>query len=295
MPIIAFKESISAYLKEIDYKAETYNFSPLHTFKNSLLTDPNVAVNIYAKNAFYVQINTNDFNEILTNTFYYNYSRFQEQTKQIEYLKVSTSSAWLLTTIYYACFFAANEITNLHGVYNLTLTEDDKKKLIPRNTSNQDSLVRDFLTKGPTHFEGKAKAIADNNTIQIHFFSGGGKPHELTWNNLKKVLSYGSRASENRLKQLTRIKNILSNIQQWKRPNQIRNEWNYSKPELYLDDGNRHKDTIINFLDNFQSINRWAARTSSKRTNIDDDVISILFLFEILKNTLEEYKLNILN
>lgn len=294
MPIIALKEGMAKYLKEIDYKTSENTYSSTNTLKYTILEDPLVSINIYSKNAFHVQLNTTDFYEVLANTFYYNYSRFNEQNKQIQYLLQSESSAWLLTTIYYSCFFAANEINNLHGIFNFSLTNDEKKKLIQKNISTLHDEVKDFLTNGPNHFKGTVKVIKQSNTIQISFQSGGGKPHELTWTNLSEVLKFGKRDRELGLNQRMRIKNILSNAHKWKRPNQIRNEWNYAKPELYMDEGKIYKNTIIQYLDKFTETNKWANKILSDRKNINDDVISIIFLYEILKCVLEEYKVIIL-
>lgn len=291
MPIVALKEGIAKYLKEIDYKVSDYTFSPTNTLKYTILEDPSVSVNIYSKNAFYVQLNRMEFYEVLANTFYYNYARFNEQNNQIQYLLQSQSSAWLLTTIYYSCFFAANEINNLHGVFNFSLTNDEKKKLISKNISMHHQEVKDFIIDGPNHFKGSAKVLTQDNTIQISFQSGGGKPHELTWKNLSEVLKIGKRDRELGLTQRIRIKNILANEHKWKRPNQIRNEWNYAQPELYMDEGKIYKNTIIQYLGKFSEIKNWASKISSDRKNVNDDVISIIFLFEILKSVMEEYKL----
>ena len=295
MPIISLKQGIAEYLTKIDYvSAGQQNFFPLNTLKNSIINDANVRVNIVDRSVFYVQINASDYYEMIANTFFYNHSRFEEHCKQITYLEHSSSSAWLLTTIYYACFFAANEITNLHGIFNLTITNDEKKKLIPKNISEEHDKVRDFLSKGPNHFYGKASYIPRSKTVQIRFESGGGKPHELAWMNLNRILTYDSLGTSRRLNHMSRLKFILEKTHKWKRPNQIRNEWNYSRPELYLDEGNIFRDSISQYLNNFEKLNQWAGRGKIVRKNDEDDIVSILFLFNILKSVIAEQKQHLL-
>ena len=87
---------------------------------------------------------------------------------------------------------------------------------------------------------------------------------------------------------------MLEKAFNWKRPNQIRNEWNYSRPELYLDEGNIFRDSISQYLNNFEKLNQWAGRGKKGRINDEDDIVSILFLFNILKSVLEEQKQHIL-
>jgi len=297
MPITVLNESIAKYLKDIDFNNDKIvNPSIDNTLKNSILKDDSVTINIHKKTAFYVHIKARDYHEMLLNTFYFNYNRFTKQCDQIELLLQSRNSAWLLTTIYYACFFAANEISNLHGLLNLTITNDEKAKLISRNISSEHDTVREFLTEGPTHFFGRVKFINTDNTIQILFESGGGKPHELAWNNLDKTLkTLKNGDSSNRTIQILRIKNILSNKNRWNKPNQIRNEWNYSKAELYLEEGDRHRYLFDKYKDDLNELNRWSNSGRGYRKGTEDDIISILYLYKILKSVIEEQKIKILD
>jgi len=296
MPISTIQEKIKKNLSNIDFSIiEDIHFKPSKNLKKSILDDINIEIEIINEKKFYVYIKKNNFHEILANNFYYNYQRFDIQRNELQKLKDSPSISWFLITMYYGAFFASNEISNLAGYYNFNFSLEEKNMLISKNTSLNQGDVLDFINSDVKSYFGKLIPIEDEGRIQITCESAGAKPHELCWETLSKLLS-GTIDADKRERTL-RLRRILKADKKfyWKRPNQIRNEWNYSKAELYSSHNEQYIHDKNKYFNNFRELKRWAETRYISPKNENDDFISIMFLFNTLSLVMDNIKDDILD
>lgn len=285
MPISIIQKKIQNSLSNINYAVPNVEFNPAKNLKRSILDDSNILVNIISEKTFNVYIEFENFHEILANNFHFNYQRFKIQSKELRKLKDSPSVAWFLITMYYSAFFASNEISNLAGYYSFNFSKEEKKSLLHKNISTDTSAASEFIQSDIQNFFGQLSLCDEPNRIKIACESGGGKPHELSWKILSRLLGAVDRGDE--FARVLRLKNILENNLNWKRPNQIRNEWNYSKSELYSLHNEQYKHDQMKYFNSFSMLKKWAENRKSRPTSENDDFISIMFLFNTLEKIMD--------
>lgn len=291
MPISLILRNIKNNLNDINYNVNDINYNKTYTLKNSILMDDNCTIEIISSNKFNVDISFEDFSTIVANNFYYNYNRCYIQQKEIITLKNSNSVAWFLISTYYYSFFAANEISNLMGIYNFNFDEYDKLEILNKSITDDNSLLERFLNDETKNFYGKLYINKLENKITIKCESGGGKPHKLAWDNMLKIVNDLSTTNPDVLARLTKLKSIFGERNNWKKPSQIRNEWNYSNPSLYFEHDNEYRIIRDKYFDNYSNLKEWSStRRKTPRNNNNDQFISILYLYKILSSILEQLK-----
>jgi len=291
MPISIIEKKINSNLAKIEFKRIHIEYKSTHNLKKSILNDVNISVDIIEKNKFHVYIRFIDFHEILVNNFYYNNRRFKIQLNK---LKSSESIAWLLISMYYGAFFASNEIANLAGYFNFNFEQSEKDILFNKNKAIDNAVALAFKESDTKNFFGELSLCDEPNTIKISCRSAGGKPHELSWTNLAKLLSFESNDSDV-IARTRRLKKILTSETRWKRPNTIRNEWNYSKAELYSEKNKDNISDIQQYFNKYSELQRWARKPQEYPNGISDDIISVMFVLNILEKVMDKFEIKLLN
>ncbi len=294
MPISIIENKIKKNLSRVNYQVEEREYKPSTNLKRSILDDPNITIKITSKSNFDIYIKFEDYHEILANSFYYNNERFKIQFKELSKLKDSYSIAWCLITMYYATFFASNEISNLAGYFNFNFDTNEKNKLFEKNEDLNSETSLLFKQSETKNFFGKLSLCDEPNTIRISCSSGGGKPHELSWNSLSKLLTYDNINSDV-FARTNRLKNILNNKKNWKRPNSIRNEWNYSKAELYSSHNKQYIFDLKKYFNSYIELKRWAEGRNQYPMGENDDFISLMFLLNVLKKVMDKMEIFLLH
>lgn len=296
MPISTIQTKIKKTLEYINFSIiEDIHFHQSKNLKKSILEDTNIEIEIINEKKFYIYIKQSDFHEILANNFYYNYQRFDIQRNELQKLKDSSSVSWFLITMYYGAFFASNEISNLAGYYNFNFSSEEKKLLISKNISTNQKYALEFSNSDIKSYFGRLVLQEDEGIIKICCQNGGKKVHELAWNTLSKLLDGTSNADKQaRTLRLSRILKADKKFY-WKRPNQIRNEWNYSKAELYSSHNEQYTHDKNKYFNNFSELKRWAETRYKSPKNENDDFISIMFLFNTLSLVMDNIKNDILD
>jgi len=294
MPISIIEKKISSNLAQIDFEAKDIQYKPASNLKRSILYDTNILIQIVAKNKFHIYIKFIDFHEILINNFYYNNRRFKIQISELNKLKNSQSIAWLLITMYYGAFFASNEIANLAGYFNFNFEQNEKNILFNKNVATNNIVALEFKESDIKNFFGEMSLCDEPNTIKISCTNGGGKPHELSWYNLAKLLSFDGSDSDV-IARTRRLKRIMTNDKKWKRPNSIRNEWNYSKSELYVEDNREDLALIQKYFNKYKELKRWAEIRQEYSNCTSDDIVSIMFVLNILEKVMNKLEIKILS
>jgi len=287
MPISVIEKKIKNNLAQIDYQVQEY-YRPSANLKRSILDNPNISIKIKSKNSFDIYIKFSDYHEMIANNFYYNNQRFKIQIKELDKLKTSPSIAWFLITMYYASFFASNEISNLAGYFNFNFDANEKNQLFAKNEELNTKDALSFKESETKNFYGILSLCDEPNMAKISCRNGGGKPHELSWNNLSKLLTSNGQNPDVYAREI-KLKSILKNEKNWKRPNMIRNEWNYSKAELYSSHNPQYTLDLKKYFNNYRELKKWAeAKRLDYRGGENDDFISIMFLLNTLKKVMEK-------
>lgn len=289
MPISVIENKIDTNLANIDFARPDIKYKPALNLKRSILEDTNVSIKIVEKNKFFIYIRFIDFHEILVNNFYYNNRRLKLQLEELDKLKESPSIAWFLITMYYAAFFASNEIANLAGYYNFNFDTQEKNILFNKNELNRDNIALEFKTSEVKNFFGELSLCDEPNTVKITCVNGGGKPHELSWQTLSKLLKNPDSNNEDVVARTIRLQKILLNKKNWKKPNTIRNEWNYSRAELYnhnIDDSK----FVSKYFNKYSQLKRWAEARKEYPNHHEDDIISIMYIINILQKIMNKYE-----
>ncbi len=293
MPISIIERKIFSNLAQMDFEAKDVEYKPASNLKRSILENRDISIKIVEKNKFHIYMDFIDFHEILINNFYYNNRRFKIQISEANKLKNSQSIAWLLITMYYGAYFASNEIANLAGYFNFNFDKNEKNILFTKNEAINNRVALEFKESDVKNFYGEMSLCSEPNTIKITCINGGGKPHELSWYNLAKLLSFDSSDSDV-IARTRRFKKIMTSDKKWKRPNSIRNEWNYSKAELYVEENKENLANIQKYFNQYRELKRWAEIRQEYSNGISDDIVSIMFVLNILEKVMDKLEIKLL-
>lgn len=208
-------------------------------FKNLLLHDDSLKV--VAKSSsefeFYYEIggrpsvDNSYITSSLISDFVINSRRVKQQYRSALEMKSNSNIAapWVLVSIYYAAFFAANEILRTEDVISIGLNDEEFGYLLTRNTMNLLGHKALFEKKGSRNYHG----MFENQ--KIVFKSVGTKPHEQAWKKVSQTLK--SCIEQEGWHELTKYVQISDGVGGWSNPSQTRNLWNYKRADFYSKKG----------------------------------------------------------
>lgn len=196
------------------------------------------------------------FNAILTD-FHFGRVRVENQIKHLnEQVNGDLQAAWCVVTTYYACYFMCNEISRIAGKFITNLTEEEQTRLLSAAQVGTSSM---FKISGSSSFAVLASQGKNVNEIKLDITKTGAKPHKVAWTNVSSLIN-SIEVSDKRNAACQLLKDIVSSSnERWALPSTIRNEWNYSAPNLYGDSGT---DIAKNFLSLMKqgSSGKWASK-----------------------------------
>jgi hypothetical protein len=251
------------------------------SFKYALLNDNQI--NLFASSASEFQVFEGEFDiptaseaaisEARYTDFMLGALRVKTQYDDLIKAKASgVSSAWLLVTAYYCCFFACIEILKMHNKFLLSFDDEDISKLHDRLTGTFKS---DFINNNKNmNFIGSLYAG------RIKFSSSGTKPHKIAWIQLQKILQDFFENRQN-WDETTTINTILSTPSL--NPSRIRNTWNYKRPDYFGATGENINSQFKKLIGDDSSSNKWLIANS--HLAIPDDGCRIASLCEILAHS----------
>lgn len=296
MPISLLKKAVEAHIKNCNFERPIANFefSPRSTLKNTILNGNGLDIHILDSNRFQIVLQAQRYYEALATDYYYSLQKVQNQRKIIEtLLNANSSGAWLLVTVYYQSFYAANEILRLAGYYNSTFDKDAISYL------NSNSLTNTQLSSDVSSFRGVVGHF-NNGDIEITFQSNGDKPHSQVWQGLSSLLKTADYTPTHKnYKRIERFKKIINfSCKDFPTPSTLRNKWNYSKTDAY-DHSQDHKfNNVTKMLSSsdFSNVKSWGERKLKK---IDDSthIESLCYVGNILENALTHFdpKIKLIN
>ncbi|MFB0980047.1 MAG: hypothetical protein QMC62_03910 [Alteromonadaceae bacterium] len=284
MPVTFLRNEIADQLSSINFKKVFIQQPhPNSTMKESLIEGTGVNVKILSEKEFEVKFSENKYFEVIATDFSFSLQKARKQRNPVMIKSSDLSIAWTLVTLYYSAFYSAIALARLHGKYNLFLKKEHCQNLLRHSEGNN------VLDAGNYYGE-----ITDtkNDYITIRFSSRDkNMPHDLTWRNLKQILSNISRSnlSNTKLKFYELLIDILDTQRQSiDTPNTVRNDWNYSIPNAYDDSYCSDLGEIKSYLDpkGRSSIFNWPGnrrKLPAKSNNAFSIVYIENLLFEVLQ------------
>lgn len=234
-------------------------------------------------NSFKVDLNSDDYSEILFHDYYFSNNRILEQKKNIDNLLGSGSQvAWILISVYYCNFFAANEISKLYGQYVINFSKEDMFSILASsNYANPIDLIDNIETNNS--YQIKVSQSEYEGFVSLNFIKSSPKPHEAVWRNLANIIE-GLKVSDSLKQQKTVLGNILNKKRGWESPNKIRNDWNYKHSEFFDEKGTEISKKFIQLINNENSAYNWAEKRDLN-PHLENIVASMAYLYEIMIKT----------
>jgi len=284
MPTTFLKNEIAGKLSSINFK-KVYlpQPHPSRTMKESLIEGTGVNVKILSEKEFEVKFSENKYFEVIATDFSFSLQKARKQRMPVTRKSSDLSIAWTLVTLYYSAFYSANALARLHGKYNVFFKTEHCDNLLRHSEGSS------ILSAGNYYGE-----ITDpqNDYITIRFSSREkNMPHDLTWRNLKQILTNIPRNNLSNTK--LSFYDLLFDILDTQRksidsPNTVRNDWNYSIPNAYDDSYCAELGEIKSYLDpdGRSSIFNWPGnrrKLPAKSNNAFSIVYIENLLFEVLQ------------
>ncbi len=234
------------------------SYSLVNSFKKVLVSSI-VDIDLHVINSSRIEVTmpkSDYLNAILTD-FHFGRVRVENQIKHLnEQVNGDLQAAWCVVTTYYACYFMCNEISRIAGKFITNLTEEEQTRLLSAAQVGTSSM---FKISGSSSFAVLASQGKNVNEIKLDITKTGAKPHKVAWTNVSSLIN-SIEVSDKRNAACQLLKDIVSSSnERWALPSTIRNEWNYSAPNLYGDSGT---DIAKNFLSLMKqgSSGKWASK-----------------------------------
>lgn len=246
-----------------DYIHITYNDG----LKYSILHDPLVEVTIESPTSFSISeridgnltIRGPSICEGRLVDFILGANRVMSQYRNLlKSKKAGVNTGWLIVTAYYSAFFAAIEMTRLHGFFPMSLTGSDFNLIsrkrgdsTVRSSDDTTSCIQKFFSDPPQNFIGE---ISKNKII---FRSSGTKPHLAAWDQVKKHVIKGI-VEKNGWIEAVNLMLFLSGERSLKSPSDLRNEWNYKRADLFIREN--YGKEFIKLIGNADGGQKWLSQ-----------------------------------
>lgn len=246
------------------------------SFKHSILHQGEIKIEIGSPTSFSIFEGESDLpdahgkiiSEARLTDFFLGASRIKTHYQDLLKAKeAQVSSAWLLVTAYYCCFFSCIELLKISDHIQLGFDTADVQLLQTRSTGVHKA---SFFLKPPLNFVGQMRAN------KIVFESNGDKPHVAAWTHLNSTLNKIFKGKS--WCEIEMLKRILTEPQL--NPSRIRNNWNYKRPDYYGAKGEMFGVQFKKILGNPKGATDWLVRNGV--TADSDDSSRIAAICEIL-------------
>lgn len=267
-----FKKVNQDFGNDTTTKSLTYK----NSFKYSLLHQAQIKVEIRSPTSFSIfegepdlpEANGQVISEARLTDFLLGASRVKTHYEDLMKAKdAHISSAWLLVTAYYCCFFSCIELLKITDRIQIGFDSEDLNLLESRATGQHKAA---FFQGNTLNFVGQFHAN------KIVFESTGAKPHAAAWTHLNSALAtiFKGKAWE----EIEMLRRILSDPAL--NPSRVRNNWNYKRPDYFGAAGEKFGIQFKKLLGNPKGSKDWLVRNGA--TAGQDDSSRIAALCEIL-------------
>lgn len=245
------------------------------SFKNLLLSDPFISVEIDSPSSFSVfqleggiiSSKSSAIASARVSDFLMGAMRVKRQYEDLGKMKeAGTGAAWLLVSAYYCAFYACIEISKLFDRIPMSFERDDLMALAYKATGSSHA---DFFALNNNNFVGHLRAG------KIVFNSIGAKPHALAWDNIliaiKKIFERKDWAEIGKYQLLLSEENYS--------PSKIRNTWNYKRSDYYGKSGDSFGIEFKKLIGNPGGAMGWLERRAPHIAALDPCIVIVLCEF----------------
>lgn len=223
----------------------------LKGLKEQLLTGP-VEITVFSDTWFSVTLPTKQYHEAICKRHFYGVSRVRRLGRCAGRLAgVRWSSAWMLTTVYYAAFFSALELLEATGRHVSTFSGPELALLSQRALPSRFSLK-------PGTYLGVSAVNLPNDEVEVVYRLNSTKPHEFAWQELDALVRSVSITDSRALRHQEAIRRFLGAKGSWAKPNEVRNLWNYGEPRLFSEHGESVAEDFVRFSQDSSAAISWA-------------------------------------
>jgi hypothetical protein len=256
----------------------------LYSLKDRLRYGPS-DIQILGVNRFQVSLRGDYFNQAVRRELYDGVVRIKQLEKSVQALSTgNAATAWLLTTCYYASFFAAIEILRCSGSFVSYFHSPAINQIKQQATS----VVAANIEEGT--YEGAAEYDASTGQVTITFVKKHIRHHELTWQQMKRIITQTKKA-------LTGIDAIHQEhlerfigrdaAPSWPSPSDVRNHWNYEDASLFGKNGEVEGAEFRKLAKNKGSAVNWGGQKKVASSH-SSEACSIAFIMNALICAMEE-------
>lgn len=220
-------------LSELSPRTDYRNISYSEGLKETIISDPIISLTVNDEGIFeaseeYQGIHTTNAPAICEARlidYILGSRRVKAQYRNLLSSKESdVNSAWLIVTAYYTAFFSAIELCRLYGVFPMYLDKSDLASISGRAKGSAEQ--KQILRQREGNFLGRLSGS------KITFQPNGSQPHQSAWNELSSILNRVSKESD--APEIVSIFRILKSERQWINPSTLRNNWNYKRPDHFV-------------------------------------------------------------
>ncbi|MGO3176504.1 hypothetical protein [Psychrobacter sp.] len=228
---------------------------------------------------FSIEVRTEDYSNALVSDYYCN-KRIVEQKNNIKNL-IDTNSqvAWILISMYYCNFYAANELSKLYGSFIVNFSNEDMKSILFQSQYTNVCEFRNSLQSYNSFRLEVAQSDYEGFTL-LKFEKSSPKPHQAVWSNLDSIIR-NLPVSDSLLHHYQLLQKILNSKKGWDNPSKTRNEWNYTNANYYAERGDRLGGQFKKIMNSSSSAFSWG---NNRRVHPHDEnkVASIAYIHFIL-------------
>ncbi len=289
MPVKYISDECRKHFIEIDVKSSDFLtvLDSGYLLKNLVLSGNSLDINVVDKSTFKVVMQNNIYASSLTTSYHFTKQKIDRQSLLADELVARPGSAmtWILVTVYYLGFYAAIEMARMLGRHQMHFNQDMILSINKNNTSSE------ALSKSGDYI-GLFKKIDGSGSVVMEFKRSGNRPHSNCWNSISSSLKTSDIAdikNPDRNKNLRLFKDLVDisnkNIIS---PNDIRNHWNYAKPDAYSYESDEVLSLFKKIFSERISDSSWVDHALPKNPNEMQTVASVAFISNIMVDSFRE-------
>lgn len=223
----------------------------LKGLKEQLLTGP-VEITISGDTWFSVTLPTKQYHEAICKRHFYGVRRVRRLGQCAKRLTgVKWTSAWTLTTVYYAAFFAALELLETTGRHVSTFSASEAAMISER------ALPSRFRLNAGTYL-GVATVSLPDDEVEVVYRQNSTKPHEFAWHELDGLVRSVALTDPRALRHQEAFRRFLGAKASWAKPNEVRNLWNYGEARLFSEHGEAIAEDFVRLVQDPVAVIPWA-------------------------------------
>jgi hypothetical protein len=258
------------------------SYSMANSFKKSLVSSiVDIDVKVINSSRLEIVMPKSDYLNAILTDFYFGKVRVENQIKHLtEQVNGDLQAAWCVVTTYYACYFMCNDISKIAGKFITNLTAEDQNRILSNAPPGKPS---SFHLDGPSSFAVVASQGSNLNEIKLDMIKTGARPHQVTWTNVSSLIN-SIKIFDKRSTACKLLKDIVSSSNnRWSLPSEIRNEWNYSAPNLYGDSGTEIGKVFLSLMKQGSS-GKWASQIGIQ-PHENNRVAALAYVYDCLNRT----------